>query len=510
MSVYKIGSTGEEVKRLQDALRVAGFDPGASDGIYGSRTAAAVTAYQKANNLTPDGIAGQQTLGSLSAPKLPTTVPTSKVDPDAADKAKAREIAGITNLSGLNNLNTTPITYKSPFEDRITSALDKILGYNPGPIDPTSSPLYAPLKQQYDSAGTSAFNNQIGRLSSLTGGRPSTAAVGTASAAQNKYAQEFSGTVLPSLINAEESRRQNEYGNIVNQLKLLQGLDETSYGRNRDTISDARYADETSYDRGQDAVKNTGVMTADQILATIPANSALRNISDYSAAIAKETDPWIKSQLQALRMEKINADPNLKAKYGSTMEIPTYQTMGARQMEIENQMAQKEYELDQRYKNEQIANMRADNARQAAAMSNKTDSTDLTKLGSPQQLNAYYELLNIYSGNGPQSKYASNAYGAYQNLITNKKANLDLIGQKLYDQLLKDVTGLMKNEKTYAGESASTSAYNNVLNKAIGARNNQNSYDPDRDAINIIINSNLSEEEQIQILNQLGIDLNSL
>ena len=84
------GVKSEEVKLLQQALNKAGYSVGAVDGSYGPATEAAVRAYQKANKLSVDGIAGQQTLGSLKlvqpsaqapsvqAPKTTTPVPGIK------------------------------------------------------------------------------------------------------------------------------------------------------------------------------------------------------------------------------------------------------------------------------------------------------------------------------------------------------------------------------------------------------------------------------------------------
>jgi len=55
-----------DVTRGQELLKRAGFDPGPIDGRWGSKTAAAVVAYQKANPpLVVDGLLGQQTLESL-------------------------------------------------------------------------------------------------------------------------------------------------------------------------------------------------------------------------------------------------------------------------------------------------------------------------------------------------------------------------------------------------------------------------------------------------------------
>lgn len=64
-NLLKLGSSGEIVAALQQALLDRGFDPGAVDGLYGYQTKAAVKAYQEASGLLVDGIAGGQTLDSL-------------------------------------------------------------------------------------------------------------------------------------------------------------------------------------------------------------------------------------------------------------------------------------------------------------------------------------------------------------------------------------------------------------------------------------------------------------
>ena len=59
------GQSGTQVKQLQQALKNAGFDPGAVDGIFGAKTQNAVIRFQKAKGLTPDGLAGPKTLAAL-------------------------------------------------------------------------------------------------------------------------------------------------------------------------------------------------------------------------------------------------------------------------------------------------------------------------------------------------------------------------------------------------------------------------------------------------------------
>ena len=61
----KYGSTGQEVKEIQNKLKDWGYYKGNVDGIYGYKTFEAVKSFQRKNGLTVDGIAGKKTLEAL-------------------------------------------------------------------------------------------------------------------------------------------------------------------------------------------------------------------------------------------------------------------------------------------------------------------------------------------------------------------------------------------------------------------------------------------------------------
>lgn len=63
-TLSKVGSQGDEVRAIQQKLANLGYGIKV-DGIYGSATRNAVTAFQKANGLSADGIAGEKTLAAL-------------------------------------------------------------------------------------------------------------------------------------------------------------------------------------------------------------------------------------------------------------------------------------------------------------------------------------------------------------------------------------------------------------------------------------------------------------
>lgn len=81
------GYQGEDVKTVQSRLKELGYYTGSVDGKYGSSTMAAVKAFQQANGLTADGLAGSGTYRVLfSTGAKPTTGTTT---PPAATTAPA-------------------------------------------------------------------------------------------------------------------------------------------------------------------------------------------------------------------------------------------------------------------------------------------------------------------------------------------------------------------------------------------------------------------------------------
>ena len=74
----RYGDEGAQVLTLQNRLITLGYLTGTADGKFGRDTKAAVKAFQKANNLGSDGVAGEQTLealysGSANDNKVETT-----------------------------------------------------------------------------------------------------------------------------------------------------------------------------------------------------------------------------------------------------------------------------------------------------------------------------------------------------------------------------------------------------------------------------------------------------
>ena len=65
--VLKQGARGAKVRGLQNELNARGYGAGNADGIFGSKTQAAVKALQRAGGIAADGIVGPDTWAALYA-----------------------------------------------------------------------------------------------------------------------------------------------------------------------------------------------------------------------------------------------------------------------------------------------------------------------------------------------------------------------------------------------------------------------------------------------------------
>jgi hypothetical protein len=64
--MLQVGSSGSQVKQIQQELQAAGLNPGPIDGVFGPHTLAAVKSYQAKHNLQVDGVVGPKTLHALA------------------------------------------------------------------------------------------------------------------------------------------------------------------------------------------------------------------------------------------------------------------------------------------------------------------------------------------------------------------------------------------------------------------------------------------------------------
>ena len=92
------GDSGDDVAYMQRRLIELGYLTGTADGKFGASTLAAVKAFQKANGLTVDGVAGTKTFGVLlSDAAIKAEQPTEPVPPVEDEEEDNTDANGIPN-----------------------------------------------------------------------------------------------------------------------------------------------------------------------------------------------------------------------------------------------------------------------------------------------------------------------------------------------------------------------------------------------------------------------------
>lgn len=130
------GCTGDAVKTLQEKLNAKGFDSGNVDGIFGAKTYAAVTAFQKGNSLGVDGIVGKLTWAKLydATPVSVTPVTTQPMLRTGSRGDAVRKLQELLNAKGYTCGNVDGIfgskTYAAVLEFQKANSLgvDGIVG----------------------------------------------------------------------------------------------------------------------------------------------------------------------------------------------------------------------------------------------------------------------------------------------------------------------------------------------------------------------------------------------
>jgi N-acetylmuramoyl-L-alanine amidase len=88
--VYKYGSRGEQVRKIQTKLKQWGYYKNGIDGIYGYATYISVKSFQRNNGLKVDGMAGSQTLSGMG-------ITSSKSTSGGASSSGSASSKNVTN-----------------------------------------------------------------------------------------------------------------------------------------------------------------------------------------------------------------------------------------------------------------------------------------------------------------------------------------------------------------------------------------------------------------------------
>ena len=153
---------------------------------------------------------------------------------DTADAAAA--------LSAAESAGVSP--YESKYGGLIDEAAKKILNGEKFSYDIAADPVYASLREKAERNRRRAIDNAAASAAALTGGYGNSYGVTSAEAASAKIYDNLNG-VIPSLLDAAYKRWQGERDAERDRLKALMSLEDSDYGRYRDSVSDAK--DEKNY-----------------------------------------------------------------------------------------------------------------------------------------------------------------------------------------------------------------------------------------------------------------------
>lgn len=253
------GSQGGAVKQLQSELNKRGYQLD-EDGIYGKKTKAAVRDYQKKSGLTMvDGIAGDETWGSLlSAPTMAEQQAAEQAAAAAAAEA-ARPEARVTESTArkLAELERgyqpsedvaaarayrdsvaamQPEDYTSGFEARLQELYDQIAGREAFSYDPEEDEVYKRYAKLYAAQGAAAMEDTMGQAAALTGGYGSSYAQAVGQQAYDRYLGELA-VLVPELRQAALAEYTQEGKALTDRYGLLRQQESAAYDRWQDTVA---------------------------------------------------------------------------------------------------------------------------------------------------------------------------------------------------------------------------------------------------------------------------------
>ena len=275
MANLKTGSSGSDVKKLQQALVDAGYSVGSTgvDGVFGKNTAAAVKQYQKDNGLAVDGIAGKNTLGALystsnnanTVPDTPATNTDKVVDKGsggaaaeepkkntATDYAKElgtpyevnpftyQEYAPSETVQHANTIlqqhrDNQPGAYQSQWESQINDYLNQITNRDPFSYDANSDPLYQQLKDNYIQQGQLAMMDTMGQAAAMTGGYGNSYAQTVGQQVYNQQLNQLNN-MMPELYQGAYDRYAYEGQQMMDSLNMYMGLENQDYNRYQNNV----------------------------------------------------------------------------------------------------------------------------------------------------------------------------------------------------------------------------------------------------------------------------------
>ena len=140
-----------------------------------------------------------------------------------------------TYLQGI--LDQKPGEYKSKYQSQLDSLYDQIMNRQKFSYDLNGDALYNQYRDQYMRGGKQAMQDTMGQAAALTGGYGSSYATTAGNQAYQQYLAGLNDKV-PELYRMALDQYNAEGDRMQNQFSMARQLEDTDYGRYRDTVSD--------------------------------------------------------------------------------------------------------------------------------------------------------------------------------------------------------------------------------------------------------------------------------
>lgn len=154
-----VGSKGNNIKQLQSALSNRGYDVGNVDGIYGSKTASAVKAFQKKHGLSADGIAGANTktyLYEKTKPISKNKSSTTKTKPKVKNPNGPKEQVEVEQTPAVSQINFDVNSWKNNYLDSLVSGLESAYNTSIANLEKNYNSGKVNLENQKDNVNSNA------------------------------------------------------------------------------------------------------------------------------------------------------------------------------------------------------------------------------------------------------------------------------------------------------------------------------------------------------------------
>ena len=240
------GSSGDEVKKMQQALINAGYDLGdtGADGQFGEKTQAAVKQYQQANGLAVDGIAGNNTLSKLysavsdgsTSTTQETASPTTGFDYSKYKYDATTDEAYQQALQALQQASKETPVYADSYGEQLDAIYQKILNREDFKYDLNSDMLYQQYKDQYTNLGRMAMKDTMGQAAALTGGYGSSYGQSVGQQQYDAYLQQLND-VVPELYGMAYDQYQQEGDDLYQEYAMTGDMADDEYGKYMDSLN---------------------------------------------------------------------------------------------------------------------------------------------------------------------------------------------------------------------------------------------------------------------------------